>query len=489
MVKKLSKSKPLVSTKFKNHSILDFFPFLNNLKINLSPTKTSNNNKIIIRKEPNIMANLITNNQRKRNHTKRRFISLKRKESFSESSSSSIDLNSEPKYHHIPKSPSIERKNSSSESSSSIEVSPLLKYHKKSGILSLKSKESNSESDSSKILNNKFYAYDLSESPFKNKEKIEREKPEWMKEETEQIMYSKLRYNLEILDYIDYVTPKGEIKAKREMAFNQLKQTIELYNKNFEVVLFGSSAQNLSTIYSDLDITIINHNSKYYNRYNEINELNAIMLFLMKNGFSYNIDLIHARVPIIKGVHYLTDIKFDISYNRINGYEDSLIIRQILDENEIMRKAIIILKIFLKINNLNEPFTGGMGSYLLLHLAYFFDLKCKESNDMKYHNVFFFIYLFFEYFGTKFNFDKYGISLKQDDPGEIFEKHDYYVMNNYKNICVESISERYINIGESCFNYEEIIQLFNYAYHKIKKAEEDNSLSILQELGFSANLE
>ena len=38
-------------------------------------------------------------------------------------------------------------------------------------------------------------AYDLFESPFKNKEKIEREKPEWMKEETEQIKYSKLRYN------------------------------------------------------------------------------------------------------------------------------------------------------------------------------------------------------------------------------------------------------------------------------------------------------
>ena len=108
---------------------------------------------------------------------------------------------------------------------------------------------------------------------------------------------------------------------------------------------------------------------------------------------------------------------------------------------------------------------------------------------MKYHNVFFFIYLFFEFFGTKFNFDIYGISLKQDDPGEIFEKHDYYVMNNYKNICVESISERYINIGESCFNYEEIIQLFKDAYYTIKEAEVDNSLSILQELGFSTNLE
>ena len=459
---------------------------MDNLKINLSPSKVPNNNdnKANIRKEISKIINSITKNQRKINHTNRRFIKLKRKKSSSESSSS-IDYDSEPKSRY-----KTEIKKSISESSFSIDDSPILKYHKKRGIKSPKSKDSKSESDFSKeVFDSKYGINSSFENLFENYNKIKSEKPKWMKKETEKIMYSKLRYNKEILDYVDYIIPKGINKSKREIAFNQLKQIIKLYNKNLEVVLFGSSAQNLSTIYSDLDITIIDNRLKYHDQNYEINELNDIMQFLIKNGYSYDIDVIHARVPIIKGVHYLTDIKFDISYNRMNGYIDSLEIKKILDENEIMRKAIIILKIFLKINNLNEPYTGGMSSYLLFHLAYFFDLQCKQSNDMKYHNVFFFVYLFFEYFGTKFNFDKYGISLKRENPGKIFKKFSYYYMNNYKNICVESINEENINIGESCFNYEAIIELFKNAYNKIKEADEDNTLSILKKLGFSINLE
>ena len=45
-----------------------------------------------------------------------------------------------------------------------------------------------------------------------------------MQEKTEKIVYSKSRYNYEILDYIDYITPKGWHKAKREIAFNELNK-------------------------------------------------------------------------------------------------------------------------------------------------------------------------------------------------------------------------------------------------------------------------
>ena len=87
-----------------------------------------------------------------------------------------------------------------------------------------------------------------------------------------------------------------------------------------------------------------------------------------------------------------------------------------------------------------------MSSYLLFHLVYFFDIKCKQSTNMKYHNVFFFLFYFFEYFGTKFDFDMQGISLNEENPGKIFYKYNDYYMNDYSNICVEGINERYINI-------------------------------------------
>ena len=304
-----------------------------------------------------------------------------------------------------------------------------------------------------------------------------------MKEKTEKIMNSKLRYNYEILDYIDYITPKGWHKAKREIAFNELNKLVKSYNSKMSLVLFGSSSQNTCTVFSDIDVTIIDDNKFDYS-FLESLELSDLMSFLIRNKYSNDLHLINAKVPILKGTHAITGVKIDISYNRINGYEDSFFIKNILEENNIIRQAIIILKILLKENDLNEPYSGGMGSYLLFHLVYFFDIQCKNSKNMKYHNVFFFLFLFFEYFGTKFNFDIFGISLNKENPGKIFEKYGNYYMDDYENICVEGINEINVNIGRNCFNYAKVVELFNDVFHIIQNEQDKNTLSLLNKLGF-----
>lgn len=202
------------------------------------------------------------------------------------------------------------------------------------------------------------------------------------------------------------------------------------------LILFGSSSQNTCTIFSDIDVSIIEDNNFNYS-FLEFEELNQLRYFLKRNNYSYDIHLINAKVPILKGTHAATGVKIDISYNRMNGYEDSFYIKHILEENIIIRQAVIILKILLKENDLNEPYSGGIGSYLLFHLVYFFDIQCKNIENMKYSNVFSFLFLFFEYFGTEFDFGLYGISLNKDNPGTIFYKYGNYYMDDYENICVE----------------------------------------------------
>ena len=304
-----------------------------------------------------------------------------------------------------------------------------------------------------------------------------------MQEKTEKTIYSELRYNYEILDYIEYITPKGWHKAKRQIAFDKLNQLVKSYNDKMSLILFGSSSQNTCTVFSDIDVTIIDDNKSDYS-FLELEKLNELMYFLEKNEYSYDMRLIDAKVPIIKGTHASTGVKIDISYNRMNGYEDSFFIKNILEENNIIRQAIIILKILLRENDLNEPYSGGMGSYLLFHLVYFFDIKCKNSKDMKYHNVFSFLFLFFEYFGTKFNFDIYGISLNKENPGKIFYKYENYYMDDYHNICVEGINQRFVNIGGNCFNYEIIVELFKDSFHIMQNEKDKNTLSLLNKLGF-----
>ena len=495
--------KKLETEKIKYHSIFDYFKNKsqtinqsNSSKINYINTiqkkNEINNNNLNLKKErkirlfkriKKIMQKKKIKNKNIKLLTKKRLLNNSESESDSYNNSSKFSF----KYNDSDKSsPSnnfnfnnyllshnkYKYNNNSDSNSSSIHLD--YSYHKP-----IMKKYYNNNS----IFN---YNYSLDEDNDNNNIKSNYIKPEWMQENTEKTMYSKLRYNLEILDYIDYITQNGWEKAKREIAFDKLKQLVKSYNNNMSVVLFGSSQHNTCTVFSDIDVTIINNNNKYEDYYSflEMEELNQLMHYLIKNKFSYDIHLINAKVPILKGTHESTGIKVDISYNRKNGYEDSFFIKNILEENNILRQAIIILKILLKENNLNEPYTGGMSSYLLFHLVYFFDIKCKQSTNMKYHNVFFFLLYFFEYFGTKFDFDMQGISLNEENPGKIFYKYNDYYMNDYSNICVEGINERYINIGKNCFNYEKVIDLFRDTFHIIENALEDNTLSLLKKLGF-----
>ena len=103
------------------------------------------------------------------------------------------------------------------------------------------------------------------------------------------------------------------------------------------------------------------------------------MKILRKNEFSNNIKLIRARVPILKATCTTTGINVDISVNRHNGYQAADLIRKILSKHKILRPIIIILKILLRINELNEAHTGGMSSFLLFHLVYFFFIKNKKN--------------------------------------------------------------------------------------------------------------
>ena len=144
-------------------------------------------------------------------------------------------------------------------------------------------------------------------------------KPDWMQEKTEKTINPKLRYNYEILDYVEYITPKGWDKAKRELAFDKLNQLLKTYDSSMSLILFGSSSQNTCTIFSDIDVSIIEDNNFNYS-FLEFEELNQLRYFLKRNNYSYDIHLINAKVPILKGTHAATGVKIDISYNRMNGY-------------------------------------------------------------------------------------------------------------------------------------------------------------------------
>ena len=219
-----------------------------------------------------------------------------------------------------------------------------------------------------------------------NKKEKEKDKPEWMSIETQKIQNINSRFNSEIYEYVNYIIPKNSSLSQRQNTKQRLINIIRKYQPQWKIFLFGSFSQNTSTVFSDLDFAIISDADS--SRKKDLNELIYIMKILRNDGFSRNIRLIRARVPILKATCSLTGINVDISVNRDNGYKAARIIRNILERYKILKPIIIILKILLKKNNLNEAPTGGMSSFLLFHLVYFFYLTYqKRIQNGIYKNI------------------------------------------------------------------------------------------------------
>ena len=202
-------------------------------------------------------------------------------------------------------------------------------------------------------------------------------RPDWMSEETEKIEDKNLRFGKEILEYMNYIIPNNKSFSMRQTTVQILKQIIKRKRPEWKVHLFGSFRQGTSTIFSDLDFEIIIDNNS--SRKRDIDELFYLMKILKHNDFSNNIRLIRARVPILKATCTKTGISVDISVNRHNGYQAADLIKKIISRHKILKPMIIIIKILLKIHSLNESHTGGMSSFLLFHLIYFFYIKYKQG--------------------------------------------------------------------------------------------------------------
>ena len=215
--------------------------------------------------------------------------------------------------------------------------------------------------------------------------KKEEKKPDWMSLETQKIQDINNRFNEEIYEYVNYIIPKNSSLSQRQNTKQRLINIIKKYQPKWQVVLFGSFSQNTSTVFSDLDFAILS-NDIDSSRKMDINELIYLMKILKHDGFSRNIRLIRARVPILKATCSLTGINVDISVNRQNGCQAAGLIRKILKKHKILKPSIIILKILLKKNNLNDAHTGGMSSFLLFHLVYFYYIIYKKRNKRNIFN-------------------------------------------------------------------------------------------------------
>ena len=326
----------------------------------------------------------------------------------------------------------------------------------------------------------------------------------------------------EIVEYVNKIEPRGEKLALREDTIKIFTDIMEEGFPNWIVKIFGSYAQGTQTIYSDLDFVVFK--SKDDDLINDFDMLHMIKNYLYKKHFSYKMRLIKAKVPIIKATCQRTGINLDISVNRFNGCAAAVIINNKLREIPVLHPIILLLKMVLRKAELNEPHTGGMGSFLLFSLVFFYyqrivknqgglleidsgkgilDVETawseedsvipSEDNSLEANeellkrlnaqmNYGKFLNGFLKFCST---FDSENITISLRKGGMFLQRKtldDDDDMQNYTILSVENFQDKNLNIGRSCYNFWQIQKEFYNVLSILEQKIASNDQSILSAL-------
>ena len=270
----------------------------------------------------------------------------------------------------------------------------------------------------------------------------------------------------------------------------RLKNLIEVENlikkglcENYEIKFghYGSYFTGLSIEGSDIDILIF-FKSKFSS--NDINNFyNDIIELLNKNEDKFETinPILTASVPIIKlqiditseinelklkNLFYLdkenelNKIKIDLSFTQNeqdynHSYEIVSYITQSLNNFNLIKSLLLVLKRYFKVMKMNKSYTGGLSSYSLYLLTYNFIKNIPNYSLGK--SLYFFLTKF-----SYFDFKNYGIDI---------EKNIFLLDSNESDIKGEIIiidPLTKLNVAKSSYKVDEIQKTFRHAFDLIR---------------------
>ncbi|KAG7255203.1 hypothetical protein CRUP_034471 [Coryphaenoides rupestris] len=179
----------------------------------------------------------------------------------------------------------------------------------------------------------------------------------------------------EIKDFYEYISPRPEEEKMRLEVVDRIKEVIHDLWPSAEVQVFGSFSTGLYLPTSDIDLVVF---GKW-----ETLPLWTLEDALRKRNVADENSikvLDKATVPIIKLTDSFTEVKVDISFNVRSGVKAAQLIKEFKEKYPVLPYLVLVLKQFLLQRDLNEVFTGGIGSYSLFLMAVsFLQLHYRED--------------------------------------------------------------------------------------------------------------
>eukprot|EP00850_Spirogloea_muscicola_P014783 SM000108S14227 [mRNA] locus=s108:310432:315393:+ [translate_table: standard] len=314
--------------------------------------------------------------------------------------------------------------------------------------------------------------------------------PPWARHQQKRALHSPyLRLHQEILDFCRFVAPTKEEVESREAAVRRVTAVIKSIWPKCQVKMFGSFATNLYLPTSDCDMVVLNAKCNSPQQ-----GLRALSNALMRQSMAKRMQVGHvaeqvmftlviakARVPIIKFIEKESQIHFDVSFDVANGPDAASFIKEALADMPPLKPLSLVIKIFLQQRELNEVYSGGLGSYALLVMlmAHLQLHSSRRSSDglgparPLENNLGMLLVDFFELYGRNLNYRDVGVSCATG--GSFFSKHlrELADENRPYLLSVEDPQKTSNDIGKNSYNVGKVRTAFLNAHSLLTNLDAD----------------
>lgn len=218
----------------------------------------------------------------------------------------------------------------------------------------------------------------------------------------------------EILDFVRWIQPKESEKHIRYLVVKTFRSAISLLWPNSKTICHGSTATETFLPNGDLDFCVVGAEEG-----DPVELLQKLCNHLLDLQIVNRAKVIHAKCPIIKCVEKPYNFNCDISIGNINGILNIRRNVSLMQTYKELYPLLMVLKVFLFQEDLDQPFNGGISSNTLIQLIVFI-LQSSAPNDRD--NLGKLLIKFFKIFGSDFNYFTTGISTIKG--GTLFSRVD-----------------------------------------------------------------
>ena len=181
------------------------------------------------------------------------------------------------------------------------------------------------------------------------------------------------------------------------------------------------------------------------------------------------------RVPLVKFTVAPYNIDIDVCFDQPNGPESAVLMHRFMESMPPLRPLTFVLKYFLASRDINKPFTGGIGSYLLQLMIVSY-LQHRSREDMarghkepgEYFNLGSLLLDFLELYGVDFNHVTTGISVRHDGyyfaKGQPDMKNVFYQPSRSFALAMENPLDPTMDVGGGAYRIQMIQRIFSHAF-------------------------